>query len=257
MRKLGYSTAYCPLDEQADDATVRAYADAAAADDVVIAEVGAWSNPLSTDTETRKKAEKLCQDRLALADRIGARCCVNISGSRGAKWDGPCADDLTDATFDLIVESVRGIIDAVKPARTYYTLETMPWMYPDSADSYVRLIKAIDRSRFAVHMDPVNLVNCPERYFRNVDLLRECFEKLGPFIKSCHAKDALLGDELTTHLSEVPPGKGNLDYGLFVRLVESVGPDTPLMMEHMEQEEYVQAARHIRAVSEREGVHIK
>ena len=73
-----------------------------------------------------------------MADEIGARCCVNIAGSRGAKWDGPHPADLTPETFDLIVQSVREIIDAVKPTRAFYTLETMPWMYPDSADSYLR-----------------------------------------------------------------------------------------------------------------------
>ncbi|MCM8756987.1 MAG: hypothetical protein NC823_00715 [Candidatus Omnitrophica bacterium] len=60
--------------------------------------------------------------------------------------------------FDLIVEVVRQIIDAVKPVRSYYTLETMPWMYPDSAESYQSLLQAVDRKAFAVHFNPVNLL---------------------------------------------------------------------------------------------------
>ena len=115
LRARNYRAAYCPLDERADDATVRAFANAARAADIVIAEVGAWSNPLSPDDATREKALALCRERLALADRIGARCCVNIAGSRGPKWDGPHPDDLTEDTFALLVETVRAIIDAVKP----------------------------------------------------------------------------------------------------------------------------------------------
>ena len=34
---------------------------------------------------------------------------------------------------------------------------------PDSADSYVRLIKAVDRDAFGVHLDPANLVRNWER----------------------------------------------------------------------------------------------
>ena len=49
----------------------------------------------------------------------------------------------------MIVETTRQIIDAVKPTRTYYTLETMPWAYPDSARSYAQLLEAIDRPRLA------------------------------------------------------------------------------------------------------------
>src|SRR5579872_2882145 len=165
VRRAGYRAAYCPIDNTAGDDAVRAYSDAAKAADIVIAEVGAWSNPLSPDDATRRAAIAHCQAQLALADRIGARCCVNIAGSRGERWDGPHPDNLTPGTFDLIVETVRKIVDAVKPTRTCYALETMPWMYPDSPESYLRLIQAIDRPAFGVHLDPANLLCSPQRFY--------------------------------------------------------------------------------------------
>lgn len=251
LRQNGYSAAFCPVDHAADDDTVRAYAEAAWRADIVIAEVGAWSNPLSPDDGTRRAALEFCQKQLALADRIGARCCVNIAGSRGEKWDGPDANDLTEETFDLIVESVRTIIDAVKPTRTCYTLETMPWMYPDSPESYLRLIRAIDRPQFAVHLDPTNLVCSPQRFFANAALLRECFAQLGPYIKSCHAKDITLSNRFMVHLDEVRPGLGRLDYRVFLQELNRLDPDTPLMMEHLATpEEYAQAASYIRSLAQ-------
>jgi len=75
-------------------------------------------------------------------------------------------------------------------------------MYPDSPDAYWRLINAIDRKAFAVHLDPVNLVNSPQRYFSTGRLIEECVAKLGAHIKSCHAKDILLRENLTVHLDE-------------------------------------------------------
>jgi len=257
-RKHGYGAAYCPLADDADADAVRALSRAAERAGLVIAEVGAWSNPLSPVEADRKAAAELCRRRLALADRVGARCCVNIAGSRGPKWDGPSADDLTSETFDLIVETVRAIIDGANPSRTFYTLETMPWMYPDSADSYVDLIRAIDRKQFAVHLDPVNLVCSPQRYFGNAALIRECFGKLGAHVKSCHAKDILLADRLTVHLDEVRPGLGGLDYRTFLKELDGLHPDTPLMLEHLSSEaEYDAAAAHIRAVARDAGVNIR
>jgi hypothetical protein len=64
--------------------------------------------------------------------------------------------------------------------RTFYTLETMPWMYPDSTDAYLRLLRAVDRPRFAVHFDPVNLISSPQRCFCNADLIRDFIARLGP-----------------------------------------------------------------------------
>jgi sugar phosphate isomerase/epimerase len=258
VRRLGYSAAFCPAKPEDPPEKIAAYARAAREAGLVIAEVGAWSNPLAADAEKRRAAVEHNRAQLALADAVGARCCVNISGSRGEQWDGPHPANLTAATFELIVETVRGILDAVQPARTFYTLETMPWMYPDSAESYLRLIKAVDRHRFAVHLDPVNLVSSPQRYFASGELIRECFAKLGPWIKSCHGKDIRLAGKLTVHLDEVRPGLGGLDYRAFLAGLDGLEPDTPLMLEHLKTaEEYAAAAAHVRAEAAEAGVKIR
>ena len=128
-------------------------------------------------------------------------------------------------------------------------------MYPDSPDSYLQLLQAIDRSGFAVHLDPVNLICSPQRFYNTPAFSRECFAKLGPHIKSCHAKDIALSGQLTTHLDEVRPGLGGLDYRVFLQELSPLDADTPLMLEHLPNEdEYRQAAAHIRAVAQEIGV---
>jgi sugar phosphate isomerase/epimerase len=255
LRDRQYGAAVFPLKHTADADLVAQYVAAANAAGIVIGEVGAWSNPISLDDAQRHEAIAFCQAQLALADTVGARCCVNIAGSRSEQWDGPDADNLTDETFDLIVETTRAIIDAVAPTRTYFALEAMPWVFPDSPESYLRLIKAIDRDRFAVHLDPANMINSPERYFRNADFIRECFRLLGPHIRSCHAKDSLMSKSLTVHIDEVRPGLGTLDYGVFLQEANRLDPDTPLILEHLPNaEEYDLAAAYVRSVAEREGL---
>src|SRR5512135_1329272 len=80
-RRLGYSAAYCPnikLDDKARiDAVVKGYA----AENVVIAEVGAWRNMLDPDPTKRADNLKYVTERMALAEAVGARCCVDIAGS--------------------------------------------------------------------------------------------------------------------------------------------------------------------------------
>ena len=258
MKRLGYRAAYCPVKSD-DDAEIRAFAQAAERADIVIAEVGAFgNNPISPDDAIRRRGLATCQERLALAEEVGARCCVNVAGSRGERWAGPHDDNLTPATFDLIVESVRAIIDAVNPTRTYYTLETMPWIYPDSVESYAALLRAVDRRQFGVHLDPVNLVNSPAVYYDTGAMIRDAFAKLGPHIRSCHAKDTILLDALTVRIAECRPGTGNLDYAVFLKELDRLDPDTPLVLEHLKVEaEYMKAAEHIRAVARRVGVKIR
>jgi sugar phosphate isomerase/epimerase len=255
LKDAGYGAAYCPVSAEDDAETVSVYVEAAAEADIVIAEVGAWSNPLSPDEKVRAEALERCKTQLALADRVGARCCVNISGSRGETWDGPHPDNLTADTFDQIVQVVRSIIDAVNPTRTYYTLEPMPWMYPHTAKSYLALIEAIDRERFGAHVDMVNVINSPQRYYDNAALIRTWFETLGPHIRSCHAKDTKLSTQLTTHLDEVRPGLGNLNYRVLLQEIDKLDPDMPLMIEHLHTAaDYQKSAAYIRQVADEVGL---
>jgi sugar phosphate isomerase/epimerase len=258
LKVLGYRAAYCPLDISAGQDEIKAYKAAARKADIIISEVGVWKNPISSDETERKEALDKCIKSLQLADEIGAKCCVNTSGSRNEKyWSGPHMDNLTDETFDMVVESTRKIIDAVKPAHTWFTLEAMPWAFPFSPDSYLRLIKAVDRKGFAVHLDPVNMVVSPEIYFNNGKMIQECFAKLGPFIKSCHAKDVKIREDIyLPHLDEVRPGLGKLDYGVFLKELSKL-QDVPLMLEHLNTaEEYKLAADYIREVGRSKGIKI-
>jgi sugar phosphate isomerase/epimerase len=256
IKGAGYAAANLPFDRNTPDHQVAAYLEIAARQDIMIAEVGAWSNPIDPDPLKAAQAIVNCQENLAWAERIGAKCCVNIAGSRNPKkWDGPHADNFSSDTFDLIVETTRKIIDAVKPRRAFYTLETMPWIFPSSPDEYLALLRAIDRPAFGVHLDPVNMINCPERAYRTGDFLRECFAKLGPFIRGCHAKDIILRDSLTLHLDECQPGLGILDYGVFLRELSKLDGEIPLVLEHLKtEEEYSAAAAHVRKVAVREGL---
>src|SRR4030067_930229 len=64
VKDLGYSAAYCPVGAAEKDDVVSAYADAAKNAGIVIAEVGAWSNPISPDEKERSDAQEKCSKQL-------------------------------------------------------------------------------------------------------------------------------------------------------------------------------------------------
>jgi sugar phosphate isomerase/epimerase len=246
-RKLGYRAAYCPSVALKDADRIRALSEAFAKQDVVIAEVGRWCNLLDADAEKRRKNLATVTEGLALAEAIGALCCVDIAGSYSTtSWFGPDPENLSPKAFDAIVENARKIIDAVKPKRARFCYEAMGWALPDSPDSYLRVIKAVDRPAFGVHLDPCNLVNSPEKFYHNTALLNECFDKLGPWIVSCHAKDLTWDVEMNVHFREVAPGKGSLDYATYLKRLAALPQNPPLMLEHLKTaEEYAGAREHI------------
>ena len=115
MQKIGCQAVNFPVDYTAPKEVIQAYEQAAKDQGLVIAEVGAC-------------------------------CCVNVSGSKGARWDGPYKENLTKETWKDMVKSIQNIIDEADPQNTFYTIEPMPWMYPMGPDEYVKLIEDVDRN---------------------------------------------------------------------------------------------------------------
>jgi sugar phosphate isomerase/epimerase len=255
-RRLGYRAAYCPNLPLSDPQRLRAFSSAFAEQDVVLAEVGRWCNLLDPDAVQRQKNFQNVTEGLALAEAVGALCCVDIAGSFNPKvWYGPHPENLSPGFFDAAVENARKLIDAVKPKRARFCYEMMGWSLPDSADSYRKMLKAVDRRAFGVHLDPCNLINTPARFYQNTALLQECFDKLGPHIVSCHAKDLTWDVEMNVHFREVRPGLGTLDYATFLRGLSRLPRHPPLMIEHLSTaEEYDQARQHMVAIGQKEGL---
>jgi sugar phosphate isomerase/epimerase len=255
-RRLGYSAAYCPAAQVADTARIEAIREAFSRENVVIAEVGAWKNMLDPDSRVRHTNLDYVTERLAVADMVGARCCVDVAGSYNAKyWYGMHRANLSSEFFDATVENVRHVIDVVKPKRTRFTIEMMPWSLPDGPDSYVELIKAVNRPAFGVHLDVCNVINSPARFYNNKTVIEECFRKLGQWITSCHAKDLAWVPEYNVHFAEVVPGRGEIDYATYLKELPKLSVDAPLMLEHLKDAaEYDEGRTYIQRVASNEGI---
>jgi sugar phosphate isomerase/epimerase len=255
-RRLGYSAAYCPNASVSDGDRIQAIQKAFASENVVIAEVGAWKNMLDPDATKRKQNLDYVIERCALAEAVGARCCVDIAGSYNADvWYGMNPKNLSKEFFDATVENCRHILDTVKPKRTRFTIEMMPWSLPDGPDAYLELIRAVARTTFGVHLDVCNVINSPRRFYNNGEVIRECFRKLGRWITSCHAKDLRWAPEFNVHFQEVVPGRGQLDYRAYLAELAKLPVDAPLMLEHLKNaEEYDEGRAYILRVAAETGV---
>ena len=254
-RAYGYGAAYCPPVTIKDTQRLAAIEKAFAAENVVIAEVGIWRNLVTRDAAIRKAHREYAAEKLAIADAVGAKCAVSFIGSYEPDSDyGPNAHNLSDEAFDDAVAVARYLIDTVKPKRAKFALEMEQYSLPDSVDMYVKLIKAVDRPEFGCHVDPVNLVMTPRAYFNTPALLREIFDKLGPWIVSCHAKDIILHHQAALHFDEIIIGKGTMDYRVFLSCLERLGRDVPLMMEHLTDAEYAMARDEIFKVGDALGI---
>lgn len=254
-RAFGYGAGYVPEMPLDDAPRLRAFEAAFAAEDVKLAEVGIWRNLIAVEPERRAAHIAHAETCLALADEVGAACAVSYIGSFAPGSDyAPDPRNLGAEAFELTVETVRGIIDRVRPRRARLALEMMQYALPDSLDSYEALVAAVDRRAFGVHVDPVNLIMTPRRYWDNAAFLREIFARLGRWVVSCHAKDIVLHHQAALHFDECQIGEGALDYAVFLSEVAKLPGEVPLMLEHLDTEGYAIARDRIFAVGGATGL---
>lgn len=257
-RDLGYRAAYAPEVSISDRQGIDAITQAFAKHDVTIAEVGAWANLLDVDPQKRKKNFSYVSERLAIADELGALCCVDLAGSYNPMiWYGPDARNITQEFQDATVENVRKLVDNVKPQRTKFSIEMSPWNIPTGPEEYLNLIKAVDRKAFAAHIDITNIINSPYRMYRNGEVIQDCLEKLAPWVVSCHGKDLKweVGLPDTVRFRETVPGKGMIDFKSCLRAMSRLPNDVPLMIEHLASElEYTEGRRYIQNIASSMGL---
>lgn len=246
MCEMGLKSVVFPVDSNAPEEVIDGFCNEAKAHDLLIAEVGIWRNAISPNETERVKNLEYSINQLKLADRVGAKCCVNVAGSTGAVWDGGYRENFSRETFDKTVKMVQTVIDEASPQNTFFTLEPMPWMFPSGPDEYLELIEAVNRERFAVHMDIINITSTPKRYFFHNEFLDEVFDKLGDRIKSCHLKDTKLLPGYTFQLKECACGEGDFNIEHYVELIDRIDPEMPLIIEHLgSDEEYAESTKYV------------
>jgi sugar phosphate isomerase/epimerase len=110
--------------------------------------------------------------------------------------------------------------------------------------------------RVKVNLDPTNMVHLVN-HFHTTELLDQCFDVLGEDIYGCHAKDSYIAPHTqTVYVQEVCPGRGNLDYEIYLARMSRLKWPRSLLPEHFPSEQFPEAYAYIRKVAAKVGVKI-
>ena len=138
--KAGYQAAYCPEFLHPGQKENNLFSKEMMKRGILWAEAGAWCNPLTADEKEARKNREYMIERLALAEELGAKTCVNIAGTFSSEnWYGPHEGNYSEDFFALAVDTVRYVLDAVKPRRTTFLWKSCPiifWTAPKPIFSF-------------------------------------------------------------------------------------------------------------------------
>jgi len=223
--------------------------------DVVIYEVGGYTNLIHPDETIRQKNLAGLVHCLEVAESVNCPMVGTIAGSLDpVNFFNVHPDNWTEKTWKLLVRSIKQVLLDTAGMKAAIGIEAQVTTIIDGPEAHKRLIEDVGDPRCVVNFDPVNMISL-KNYYHTTELLNKCFDLLGENIMGCHAKDTyILPDVQTVHVQEVCPGKGVMDYKTYLVRMSRLKFPRALEPEHIADEEYPEAKAFIEKVAAKVGV---
>ncbi len=237
------------------ESDIRELKDALAEHDVMFFDVHTYINIIHPDPGERKDARRYVIEQCEAAERVG---CPMVTTHTGTMSDdipiSPHPKNWTWESWNLSVEALKEILDATSGMKVRLGIEAVNMTASNSPRAHRQLIDEIGDPRIKICLDPVNMMHLAV-YYRNAELIEECFDLLGDDIIAAHAKDTwVLPNRMSAYITECAPGKGILDYVTYLRGLSTLSTPCPLIIEHIPDEEFPGAKQYLEKRAAEAGV---
>jgi sugar phosphate isomerase/epimerase len=192
---------------------------------------GYWQPLIHPDESVRREASRTLRAALRVAGELGARGIDTGPGSLSP--NGPWAPHPGNWTADArrqLVKTLKECAPAAEDNGVFLSLEGHLLVTLDSAATVREVLDEVGSRWVRSDLDPVNWIGLAEIYDTTTAIER-MFATLGDHVVSGHAKDVIIEDRLVIHIDQRPAGQGLLDYRTYMRLMEALNPEYPLVVE--------------------------
>jgi sugar phosphate isomerase/epimerase len=198
---------------------------------IEMAAVSGSYNMAHPDPADRARGGRALAQLIGSSHALGTGIVTLCTGTRdpGDMWRWHAGNDSREAWNDMLdsmqaalrVAELHGVTLAFEPERHNIV---------NSARAGYSLLRALPSPALKVVLDPVNLLQ-PGTLQDQKATMEDAFAKLGDRVVLAHAKD------LRDDGAVVPAGRGGLDYDLYLRLLQQVGYQGPLILHSLSEKE--------------------
>jgi sugar phosphate isomerase/epimerase len=261
IRDKGYTSGNATIRRsiwyEATDSEVRELKEALKTYDVAFFDMHTTGSIIHPDLKEREKVYRYTVESCEAAEKVGCPMVTTHTGSAGyERAMSPHPDNWTWETWKLSVKTMKKILDDTAGMKVALGVEATNMTAMNNPKAHLQLIEEIGDPRLKVCIDPVNMINLGT-YYRNTELIEECFDLLDEHIIAAHAKDThILPNRMSAYITEVAPGKGILDYETYLVRLSRLSYPRSLLIEHIPEEEYPGAKKYIEDTAAKVGVTI-
>ena len=234
-KRLGYQGVSIGFDHRWSKADLVAIRQAFDEQGVDVVELACYCNLLTPRSD---EASRIVE-RLGWALEAGAllNCdhATTYAGSRHPDPDQPFAphpDNWSDATWDLLVKRIWALLEGVDDIGVCLCFEPRPTTTLNSLEALADLNADAGTTRVRIALDPAALFTPPAAK-QPARGLAEIFAALADTIAVARATDVTLVEAADEpRLAPAPLGEGVMDYVTYLKLVDALELDTPVVVKY-------------------------
>jgi L-ribulose-5-phosphate 3-epimerase len=161
-----------------------------------------------------------------------------VAAETGSYTDGL----YTERDWQVLKETVEELTEEAEKWGVFIGLEAANGHLVGTAAELSALLAEVRSSHIGVVLDPGNLLTA-DNFSRQDEVIEEAFQLLGNRIIACHAKDRRL--TASGQIETVAPGFGEMNYSLYMRLLQQYKPGAHIIMEEASRQQMAESKSYI------------
>jgi L-ribulose-5-phosphate 3-epimerase len=146
-----------------------------------------------------------------------------------------------EENWSRYIEGMHELTEEAEKWGVFIGIEPAQGHLIETSEKMLECLETLQSSSIGVVMDPCNMMNI-KNFHKQDDVIRNAFSLLQDRIVSVHMKD-IMPD--TDNLREVPSGQGQLNYPLFLQLLDKYKPKVHMTMEGLDESQMKKAIKFI------------
>ena len=207
------------------------------------------------DQTTRDTVVSTIERGIEVARDLSAFTCLIRTGSLNPQGSYcPARENLTPQAREQLVDTLKRVAAKAEAENVTIVIETHALTIMGSPEANRDILQAVGYDRVTVVMDFVNHFQNLDQVYNNAARLQHIFDIMNPISVVGHVKDIKLSPGLVLHIDEEIPGEGELDTALALKLWHDAHPDDYMLLEHLPNEKYPQAAANVHRILADAGI---
>ncbi|WP_053373628.1 sugar phosphate isomerase/epimerase family protein [Paenibacillus sp. FJAT-27812] len=202
---------------------------------VAISVLGCYVHLFDRNEEVRRANVNRFKELLRYAKFFGAPMVAAETGRNEG-------DDYTERDWSVMKATLEELAWEAEKWGVFVGLEAAHGHLIGSAPELARMLEEVPSSNIGVVIDPGNLLTAAN-FAEQDHVIEEAFELLGSRIIAAHAKDRILQD--SGELATVTAGLGQMNYELYMKLLNQYKPHVHIIMEEAKEHQMAQSKAYI------------